>query len=207
MSVAPRHAWAIDAHVVGQLAHPAFAFLLVVIVIDSIVAACAFEHGEIVNGYAVAWGPATSAYFVVMVLWKFFFFAAGGNIVAPNGGRPRPSRLSQIEPPVPGHDEGNVEEIKGDHGDGLPQMQFPVDDEAHAKGSCNEKEADVANEALSRDLKGAYQGHGARDNGSDEACSTDELAYGQTCSVGAEGGKGGEDIGAAIAKGKQCDAG
>jgi hypothetical protein len=155
VSIAPRHAWAIDAHIVGQLAHPAFALFLVVIVIYDIVAACAFKHGKVVNGYAMAWGPATSANFIVVVFWKFLLFATGCDIVAPDGGRPRPSRLSQVEPPVPAHNEGDVEEIKGYHGDRLPQMQFPVNDEAHAEGRCNEKETNIANKTLARDLKGA----------------------------------------------------
>jgi hypothetical protein len=206
MSVASGHVRAIDAHVICQLAHPAFALFFVVIVVHGIVAASAFEHRKVVDGYAVARGPATSTDFIVMVLWKFFFFATGGNIMTPDGGCPRSSRLPQIEPPVPGDDKGDVEEIKGHHSDRLPQMQFPVNDEAHAEGSRDEKEADVANEALARDLEWANQSHGARDNGRDETCSTDKLAYSQTRSVSAEGGKGREDIGTAIAKGKQCHA-
>jgi hypothetical protein len=96
-----------------------------------------------------------------MVLWEFLLFTAGRNVVAPDCGCPRPSCLSQVQPPVPAHNEGDVEEIKGNHGDRLPQVEFAVDDEAHAEGGGNEKEANVADEAFTRNLKGANQGHGS----------------------------------------------
>ena len=44
MSVASGHVRAIDAHVICQLAHPAFALFFVVIVVHGIVAASAFEQ-------------------------------------------------------------------------------------------------------------------------------------------------------------------
>lgn len=91
MGVAPRHAWAVDAHIVGQLAHPALTFLLVVIVMYRIVASCAFEHGKVVSGGAVRRGRRSSADFVVVVLWKLLLFTAGCYVVAPNSGCSRAS--------------------------------------------------------------------------------------------------------------------
>ena len=108
---------------------------------------------------------------------------------------------------MPGHNKGDVEDVEGHHANGLPQVEFAVDNEAHAKGSSNKKEADVTDKAFARNLKGADQGHGARDDSGNEAGSTDKLADSQTGSVGTEGGKGGEDIGAAVAKGEQGHAG
>jgi len=203
MRIAARHARAVEAHVVRQLAHPPFALLLVVVIVDHVMTACMLKHGEVVDGYVAGGGPAASRCLIIVIFWDFLFVAPRRDIVAPHGSCPCASSLSQIKPPVPGHNECDVEEVKGNHTDGLPQVQLPVDNEAHAESSGDKEEADITNEALACNLEGADQGHGARDDGGDEACSTNELAHGQACSVGAEGGKGGKDIGAAISKGEQ----
>lgn len=99
--------------------------------------------------------------FLVMVLLNFFLFSIRHDILVPHSGSPCPSRLPQVEPPVPTHNKSDVEQVKGNHADRFPEMQLAVNDEAHAEGSGDKKEANVTDKALAGDLKGANEGHGA----------------------------------------------
>ena len=114
-----------------------------------------------------------------------------------------PPCLALIEPPMPCNDKDDIEQVESYHGHSLPQVQLAVDDEAHAESGSNNEEAHVTDEALARDIEGADQGHRSRDYGSNEAGGANEFADGQTCSMCAEGSKGGKDVWTAIAERKQ----
>lgn len=108
--------------------------------------------------------------------------------------------------PMPDDDKDDVDEIVTHHGQALPQLQLAVPQEAQAEDCGNAKEDDIPHVRLPGDLEGLDDAHGAGDAGGDEAGGTKELANGQTAAVAGEGGKGGEDIGAAIAKSQEGDA-
>lgn len=203
--VASRHIRPVDTHVVCQLAHPAFAlFLIVIIFYHVFVAAGIFEHGEVLNGDAVARSSAVGRRFVVVVLWDFLLFTSRHDVLVPHRSCLRPSCLPQVEPPVPTHDKDNIEKVKGHHANGLPEMQFAVDDKADAEGRGDKEEANITDKTLASDLKRPDQSHRARHNSSDETCGADKLANSQARRMSAEGSKGGEHVRATIAKGEQC---
>lgn len=111
--------------------------------------------------------------------------------------------LAPSDPPVPHYHNGNVKDVKDDHGDAFPQSKTSISQKAHAEARCNNEEAHVSDEALFGNAKGPDQGHGAGDNGSNKAGCTNELSNGETAAVCAHCSKSREHIGAAIAKGQK----
>jgi hypothetical protein len=125
--------------------------------------------------------------------------------MTPHCSRFEASRPPLANPPMPRHDEYDVEDVECDHGQRLPQMQLAVDDEAHAECCGHQEEADIADEALARHLKWSDERHRARHDCSNEAGGANQLSHCQTRCMCAEGGECREDVGAAIPECQQSD--
>lgn len=108
---------------------------------------------------------------------------------------------------MPDDDEYDVEDVVSDHGKTLPDLQLSIPHASQTEDGSQTEEKNVAHKSLPRDLERPDNAHGAGDYGGDEASSTKQLSNGKAAAVCREGGKGGEDIGAAIAKGQKSDAG
>jgi hypothetical protein len=108
---------------------------------------------------------------------------------------------------MPPHDNDDIKQVEADHGEALPQVQLAVGQEHHGETDGGDEKDDIPDKGALADLELAHQGHGAGDNGGDEAGSTDQLADGHAPAVGAHGGEGAEDVRGAIAKGQEGDAG
>jgi len=60
---------------------------------------------------------------------------------------------------MPAGNEYHIKRIVGDHDSAFPQAQTSVGQKDQAEGGRNDKEANVADEAFSGDLKGVDNSH------------------------------------------------
>lgn len=84
-------------------------------------------------------------------------------------------------------------------------MHLTIGEEHHGEAHGKDEEDNVAHKGFPADLELADEGHGASNDGGDEASCTYQLAYGHATAVRVHGSKGAEDVGRTIPKGQKGD--
>lgn len=107
-------------------------------------------------------------------------------------------------PQIHSKHERNEEEVEGDEGDGLPQVNLGGEVDAEERHGGDEVEGDVADEGggVEREWRGV-DGHEAHDEGGDEGAGGEYGGEAGAVVAGAEGGEGREEVGRAVAEGEE----